>query len=302
MPAGLAQNFSAGLGWLLRGPSIYVVAIPVLGIAADVLATAAGRRIPQYNIVQGIIGAYAVLSFGAWAQLPRSVNTAIWTLFALAIALPVIAMLGVLGDLLRRGKVAISPASVLSLLSILLLLGAVVAGLLQALDLAGTGTLFGFNAVALGNAQTYFVIVAAVGGGLAGLFHWSPLVWGGPVAKAGGNLTIALVVLGGAVMATTALVQGVVQLDGETTAYQAWGAATAVGAVLFGLGVLNGFLVAVGAARTAQHEPEAGTTDGLTFEWAFATPAEGGAVPEDLPAVTTPYPLLDAREGTEEES
>ena len=29
--------------------------------------------------------AYAVLSFGVWAQLPRSINTAVWTFFALAI-------------------------------------------------------------------------------------------------------------------------------------------------------------------------------------------------------------------------
>ncbi len=300
--AGLAQNFTQGLAWLLRGPSIYVFAIPVLGIAADAVSTSAGRRMAQYGLVQGLIGTYAVLSFGAWAQLPRSVNTVLWTLFALAIAVPVLGLLGAFADLLRRGSVKVSPATVLGLLSLLLLLGAVLGGLLQALDLAGTGTVFGFDAAALGASQTYFVVAAVVAGGLAGVFHWSPLVWGGPVPKGPGNGTVALVFLGGALLATASLVQAIVQLDGKTTASQLWGALIAVGAVLFALGALSGLAASMGAARDAADGPVEDDVDGLTLEWAFPRPAVGGVELEDLARVTSPYPLLDAREGTDEEN
>jgi heme/copper-type cytochrome/quinol oxidase subunit 1 len=299
---GLATNFTQGIGWLTRGPSIYMIAIPVLGIAADVAATASQRRITQYGIVQGIIGAYAVLSFGAWAQLPRSINTVVWTVFALAIAVPVIGLLGALADVLRRGKVQTSPALVLSLLSVLLLLGSVLAGLLQALDLAGKGTLFGFNAAALGAAQSAFVVSAALGGALAGLFHWSPLVWGGPVRSGAGNATAALVFLGGGLLATGQLVQAVVQLDGKDTAGQLFGGLAALGALLLAVGVLSGFLASLGAARDAADGDGADDdVAGLTLEWAFPTPAVGGVAP-DLPEVSSPYPLLDAREGSTKET
>lgn len=292
----LADNFANGIAWIVRGPSVYMLAIPVLGIAADVAAGSTGRRITQYGLVQGIIGAYAVLSFGAWAQLPRSLNTVVWTMFALAIAIPVIGMFGAIGDVLRRGKVTVSATLMLSLLSVLLLLGAVVCGLLQALDLAGTGTLFGLNAAALGSAQAYFVIAAALGGALAGLFHWSPQVWGGAIKESTGKATTALVVLGGGLLATAQLVQAVVQLDGKDTASQLFGALTAVGAALLALGVLGGYLTSLGAAKDAADGPTEGA-QGLTMEWAFPSPAVGGSVPDDLPEVTSPYPLLDAREG-----
>jgi heme/copper-type cytochrome/quinol oxidase subunit 1 len=299
--AGLATNFTNGIGWITRGPSIYMLAIPLLGIAADVAASVAGRRITQYGIVQGIIGAYAVLSYGAWAQLPRSINTVVWTLFALAIAVPVLGLLGALGDVLRRGKVRPTPALVLSLLSVLLLLGAVLSGLLQAVDLAGSGTVFGFNAAALGSAQAYFVIAAALGGGLAGLFHWSPQVWGGPVARTAGNATAALVFLGGGLLATAQLVQSVVQLDGKDTASQFFGALTALGALLLGVGILSGFMASLGAARDAADGATDDEFDGLTLEWSYPTPTSGGTI-LDLAEVTSPYPLLDAREGTTKET
>ena len=124
-PGALAVNFSEGLIWVFRGPAVFAFAIPVLGIAVDVTATATGRRFANTDVVQIVIGLYAVLAFGAWAQLPSALNTALWTLFAVAITVPVLAMLGTLGDALRRGKATVSPALILSVFSVLLLMGAV---------------------------------------------------------------------------------------------------------------------------------------------------------------------------------
>ena len=136
---GLVENFGSGIYWLLRGPAIYMVAIPVLGIAGDVLPAMTGRRLKHYGVFQGLIGAFAVLSFGAWAQLPSSVNTVVWAGFALAVALPILGLLGGLAESLRYGKAKINGALVCSLTSLLLLLGGAIGGVLQAFDTLGHG-------------------------------------------------------------------------------------------------------------------------------------------------------------------
>ena len=41
-PAALATNFSENLIWVFRGPAVFAFAIPVLGIAVDVVASATG--------------------------------------------------------------------------------------------------------------------------------------------------------------------------------------------------------------------------------------------------------------------
>ena len=69
-----------------------------------------------------------------------------------------------------------------------------------------------------------------------------------------------------------------------------------MGAALLALGVLGGYMTSLGAAKDAADGPTEGA-QGLTMEWAFPSPAVGGSVPDDLPEVTSPYPLLDAREG-----
>lgn len=295
-PAALATNFTDGLGWLLRGPAVFVFAIPVLGIAIDVVATATGRRFAHTDVLQLIVGLYAILAFGAWAQLPSALNTALWTLFAFGITVPILGLLGAIGDTLRQGKPVVSPALILSIVSVLLLMGAAVTGWVQSLSLAGQGTLFGASPATLASAQTAFVAGAALLGGAAASLHWSPLLWGGPGNSVEGRLTVPLLVLGGGLLGTTLLVQAVVQLDGETTAFQIFGLLVAVGAGLLALGGLSALVAAMRATEDPAGEP----VQGLTLEWSFPNPAGGGIGLPELARVTSPYPLLDAREGTED--
>lgn len=290
--AGLLTNFSAGLAWLVRGPSIYMVAVPVLGIAGDVVARTANRRLANYFVFQTLIAAFAVLSFGAWAQLPSSVQTAVWSLIALLVALPVLGLLGGLGDALRRGPVAAKPELVGSLLALLLLLGGAAAGALQVLDNAGHGQLIGLQTSALVLAQATFVVGAALAGAVAGLLGWAPQLWGRS-ADGGAPLgAVGLVVLGSALAATAALVQGLVQIDGKDTANAAFGVAGAVGSAVLLLGVVTTLAATLGSARR-------GATDGAedlagpTLEWA------GAPQPLDAAPVRSPYPLLDDAEDKE---
>ncbi len=297
--AKLATNFSDGLMWLFRGPTVFVFAVPVLGIAADVVSSATGRRHARPGALQLIIGLYAILAFGAWAQLPSAVNTAMWTAFAIAVGIPVVAMIAALAETLRHGKVTASPALILSVVGILLVLGAVITGWILALSLAGKGQLFVISGLTLASAQAAFVAAAAMAGGIAGALHWAPQLWGGRVSYPEGSLTVPLVLLGGGLLATATLVQAIVQLDGEATASQVFGAVEAVGAVLFALGALSGLVAAVRiAAEGHDGDPVDG---GSTLEWSFPSPASGGVGLVDLARVRSPYPLLDGRDGSDEE-
>ncbi|HPU39901.1 MAG TPA: hypothetical protein PLS63_10020, partial [Microthrixaceae bacterium] len=111
-----------------------------------------------------------------------------------------------------------------------------------------------------------------------------------------GTDTRVFALFGGALLGTSVLVQAAVQLDGETTAYQLFGLLTAGGAALLALGALSALVAAIRAANDEDVDP----VDGLTLEWSFDAPASGGVGPVDLVRVRSPYPLLDAREGTEE--
>ena len=169
----LVDNFSVGLGWLLRGPAVFMLAIPVLGIAGDAVATATGRPLRNYGAFQAMIGAFGIFSFGAWAQSPDSVDTLMWALWALAVFLPLLGLLGGLAESMRHDKVRITAALVGSVLGLVNLLGAATIGLLMTLNTLGEGTLFDFSSAQLAIAQTLFVVTAAVAGALAGIAHWA---------------------------------------------------------------------------------------------------------------------------------
>jgi heme/copper-type cytochrome/quinol oxidase subunit 1 len=295
--AGLAINHAQEIAWLWRAPSIYLVAIPVLGILADVTAKAAGRRIGQYGLVQGAIAAYGVLSFGAWAQTPRSMNNIIFIGWVIVAALPVLVVLGALADTLRRGRPAPSAAALAIPLSLLLVLGGVLAAALQAIDTTGTETLFGFNLAFLEPAQLFFLASAALLGGIGGVAFWSDKLWGstkeGPFKGA-----VAAVLLGGGLLATVVGLQAVLMADSrDGLDSQLLGAAIAAGAALLALGVLSGLAGSLGSARAAAQGGAEHDETGLTLEWATASPPVTGNFTEPLPAITSPYPLLDLRDG-----
>jgi MFS family permease len=240
-------------------------------------------------VAQGVVGAFAVLSIGVWAQSDRSVNTIVWSLFALGIGLPILGLLGLVGDAARRGRFRLTPAVPLVVVSILLLLGSVVAGLLWSLNLAGSGTLFGLDVRLLGAAQVTFVGASVVTGVLAALFHWAPQFWGGPVRSGPAYAAAGLTILGGGLLATVVLVQGIVQRDGVRTANEVFGVFVILASLAYLLGVLSALSAVRGAAADPSGDDE--IVQGETLEWALPTPAHGDRIPDDLPAVESPYPL-----------
>ncbi len=296
---GLLERWVEGMSWSLRVPSIYMIAIPALGIAADVAAKSVGRRVNPYGVVQALIATFAIFSFGAWTQTPGAMQTALWVLWVLVAAVPVMGLLGAVLDVLRRGRPKGSSALVASLLVFLLLLGGVLAGALQGLDTAGKGQLFGFDTASLELAQTYFLFGAALLGGVAGLVNWSRRIYAAPASEgqAKGMLTAAL--LGAGLLATLFLAEGVAGAADQSMDSQLLAAIAAAGGLLVLLAALAGVGLTLGATRAGASRPDADDDTGLTLEW-----LPGGVMPGQQPElayVNSPYPLLDSRGDVDEE-
>ncbi len=294
----LVSNFSVGLGWLLRGPAVFMLAIPVLGIAGDAVATATGRPLRNYGVFQGLIGAYGIFAFGAWAQSPSSVDTVLWALWALAIFLPLLGLLGGLAESMRHGKVRVTAALVGSVLGLVNLLGAAVVGLLMALNTAGNDTLFDFSSLQLAKAQVLFVFAAAVAGALAGIAHWAPQIWGAPAVDTTASISIALVDIGGGLMATVLAIEAFVQAGGDNTGDAIFGGFEAAGALLALAGIIGALVASLGAARepegTDEEQDEAPV--GMTLEWQVTFPANAGMRTAEVGVIESPYPLHESTE------
>ena len=144
----------------------------------------------------GAIGAFGVLTFGAYAQTvfnPRLVEEATFVVGSVALVLPVLALFAGWADTLRRGRPRLSSAFILGEVSLLVLLGAAAAAAAYAIEpfnLTNTQWGVGVGKLALSAA------IVAVG---AAVFYWGGKIWGYRVAEPLGKL-VALVFLGGAVL------------------------------------------------------------------------------------------------------
>ena len=312
--SGLAANYQGMISQLWNAPAIYMLAIPVLGIAGDVTAKVAARRISAYGVAQGLIAVYGVFSFGVWAASNRAVTSGAWDhnpvaqqtiVFAVWVIVPGIAVLGLLGlyaDTIRRSKLRITAAGLAGPMSLLLVLGGVLAAALQAIDTFGKGTLIGFDVVQLGKAQTLFLVAAAFCGAVGGTAFWGEKLWGhssDSLAKP----SVALVFAGGGLLGTLGIVgtiavaQGV--LSDSDSDSRVYGIVFGVLAALFTFGLLIALVSALGAASAGHADPTEDDQSGLTLEWAVASPPAPEGAGFTVPAVSSPYPLLDLREGPE---
>ena len=294
------------LRWIVAQPAVFSLAIPVLGIAADVVPVMARHRAAAHGATLGAIGAFGALSFGPWAQVafnPRLVEQALYVVMSIVVVLPALAVLGGLADTLRRGKPRAASPLPAALVGLLALVAAVVAGAAHAfppLDLQGT--MWGDGVAAL-------VIAASVAGLAAGLMFWGPKMWGHRPVEPLGLLNV-LILAGGAT-----LFGGGALLAGGTGQLPAWptglpesvDGAGEFGSVLMGLGaallvvaiaviILAQLPAAMGRGEPAGADP----WEGHTLEWAVSSPPPYQNFDAEVPEVTSAAPLLDVREPVEE--
>ena len=289
-PAELLLEVHPTLEWFFRQPAVYVAAIPVLGLILDAVSATTGSRARSYGVMQFVIGEFALLSFGAWAQSAGASQNVVAVIFALVIVLPVIAILGGGGDMVRRGSPSVAPAFVGALGAGLLLVIGTITGALQAIDTIGQDELIGFRLGSFGPepggpgmtmALATFVAGAVAVAGLAGLSLWRR-----PLRLAAASMSIfaiALAVLGGLVGGGGFLIAGLA--DPDASGLEVLSAVAGAGLLLLAIGVALGLVDLVASmVRGASDDDDDDDVSGGTLEYASTS---------EIPAIVSPYPLYD---------
>jgi cytochrome c oxidase subunit I len=289
------------LQWVFDPPQVYAMAIPVLGVAAEIVPVATGAVQRLRGVVWAGIAGFGVFAFGAWAQPyyhPPLLEGALYIGWAFATLLPVLIVFGGLVDCGRRGRFSLRPPLLLAVLAVLLLLGAVAAGaagVVQSFALQGTTWQVGHLNVVLGAC-----LVSAV----AALVWWGPKIWGRRRVGALGLLA-GLALAGGALLLavpqgiTGALDQPAFQFAGfePRDGVEAMNTASAGGSVLLAIGALLVLLVVLRSATGSTDDDLADPWGGQTLEWSTSSPPPAGNFAEPVAVVTTATPLVIVEEG-----
>jgi len=168
------------LFWFLGHPEVYIVLLPALGIASEVIATNARKPIFGYKAMVGSIVVIAFLSFIVWGHhmFITGMNPFLGSVFVvttLIVAIPSAIKAFNYIATLWKGNIRFTPAMLFAI------------GLVSTFITGGTtGIILGNSALDINIHDTYFVVghfhivmgVSAIFGMLAGVYHWFPKLYG----------------------------------------------------------------------------------------------------------------------------
>jgi cytochrome c oxidase subunit 1 len=282
--------------WLYGRPEVYLLTLPALGAAADMVATHARRPFLDARPLQFALGAFGVLAFGAlWTPHdaakalilpnPPALNAVLGAL----IGIVVLVLLGTLA----RGR----PRGHISLLF--------VAGFILLLVFAAANDIAAAVASVHGHAFTDGQIHVAVFGAptlvLAGaLFHWAPKLFGRFLSAAAGGAAFLLLFGGFLLVGLGDYLLGYNGAGHQVIDYGSghnWGTYSqlgTVGGILIALGALVVLAEVVRALASRGAAAPADPYDGLTLEWATASPPSAANF-DSVPEVRSAYPVYDLR-------
>ncbi len=301
--ADLAALEPAGqIGWFWSIPQVYLLAVPAAGVAAEVVPVLARSRLRRNSAGIAVLGALGLLGFGAWAQVEPYADDLLYVVAGLVAVVPALALVGVLGDVVRRGHFVRKPALLLALGAVVhLLLGALAGAVLVIPGLELDPTVWT-------TAQVHLTLFGAgVLGAYAALWFWAPKIWGVHLGDAAGTAAFALTFWGVLLLAVPDLVSALVSdqarltasFESDTLTTLLNGASMAGGALAaLGLLVVVGDLV-VRAGRKGGTRAIANPWGAATLEWATSSPPPAENFTGELPPVTSAWPL-DGRDGAQD--
>ena len=235
---GVGLNQWPQIAWVVQQPQVFAFAIPVLGVIGDVVATMSGARQQNRGVMFAAIGAFGILSFGAWAQpFFNSEVTTQWLYIgvAFAILLPMLALFGGWATTMRSGEPRPTAATAGSLLAIVvLLLGGLANGLyvinpLKLQDTEVPYATFGVLVLVIGAAT-----VAASGA----LAYWGPKIWGRTTSNGLALLAVFSGFLGAVIGGVALVVNGFqIRIDSLANASGFLNGVAVAGIALLTLGV-----------------------------------------------------------------
>ena len=325
---GAGQNLYEQVSWVFEQPQVFAFAIPAIGVIGEILPVSLGTPQRRWGIVLSLVGAVGAFSFGAHLQRffgPSAPTTPLYVLSGIVVAVLVAALLGGWLDLARSAGRFPRPSGHLALgLSTLgLLIAAALLGFIRVLG-GAVGFLRSFarhneswqddldralaplddlRGTMAGSGLLDLVVILSVMGAVAGIFYWSPKMFGRKASHAAGFGIAALLGASGIVLGLVGLVAGFLgQPERPSEVFSSTGAE--VVAVLGAVGLI-GILVSLAVvvivtlrgaadlARGASTVPD--PWGGHTLEWATASPpaAEDFAEPP-VGIVRSAHPLWDS--------
>jgi heme/copper-type cytochrome/quinol oxidase subunit 1 len=314
---GGAAEVYARIAWVFGTPGVYAFAIPALGLIGSVVPVFTQTRHQQHRVAQGLIGAFGVLSIGAWT-MPRFGDLGLpflydgpWIVISFAILVPVLGLLGLWALTAQRGKPVVGSPLIFAVASLLVLLLGLAAGAAQAVKpiktiVDGDGTpLYG---TAWSSGVTSLVLLATAIALIGALTYWAPKLFGRSLPETPVKGLAPLFLLGALAWGVPQLVAGLFGQPGSpglraadnVDLLETLSLVTTIGAALLALAVLGWVglvLKAIAGGEAAADDP----WNGHTLEWATTSPPPVGNF-DQVPKVTSEAPLYDARHRPEEGS
>jgi cytochrome c oxidase subunit 1 len=286
-------SYKDQIGWFWSIPQVYLLVVPAAGVALEIGPVLARTRLRLHAAALVLIGLLGVVGIGAWAQAPATFDDLLYVAVGLAAVIAPLAILGLLGDTLRRGRPAPKAALLFAVGSVLLLLLGAVAGALLTIDglhLHGTVWETGQSNLVLVGAGTL--------GGLGALWWWAPKLWGAELSEPAGYLAFLATFAGTLLLAVPDLVNGLANdLPLKATDFADDGGTkllnglSAAGAIVVTAGTVVAVLAILATLRRRVATPD-DPWGGSTLEWATTSPPAPDNFPAAVPAVTSPTPLL----------
>lgn len=299
---GGSEGIHGRLAWIWAQPTLYALAIPALGIVGDIVPVAARTRLTQHRVAMTVIGAFGVLSIGAWAMpgftpdnvtpsIDVFVNEPTYVAFAFLVLLPLLGLAGLIADTLRRGAVRVTGGLAFSVAALLMLLAGAANGALVSINELE------LHRTAAQTAQTHYVVAAAVLAAFGGLTFWAPKLWGASMPDGAGVLLAVAGLLGTVLLSLPDVIVGFLDAADDADTIDALSAVSLAGGVLLGVAALAfvGLLIKTAATGSGTDDDP---VDGHTLEWATSSPPPVGNFAA-LPAITSEAPVYDARHAQE---
>lgn len=178
------------LFWFLGHPEVYIVLLPALGLASEVISTMSRKPIFGYKAMIGSMLVIAFLSFIVWGHhmFVTGMNPFLGSVFVfttLLVAIPSAVKVFNYIATLWKANIVLSPAMLFAI------------GLVSFFITGGlTGIILGDSALDINLHDTYFVVAhfhivmgsSAIFGMFAGVYHWFPRMFGRMMNKSLGYL------------------------------------------------------------------------------------------------------------------
>ena len=198
-PVGGSPLLFEHLFWFLGHPEVYIVILPALGIASEVISTNSRKPIFGYRAMIGSLLAIGFLSFIVWAHhmFISGMNPFLGSVFVfttLLIAIPSAVKAFNYITTLWKGNIKFTPGMLFSI------------GLVSTFVTGGlTGIILADATLDISVHDTYFVVahfhvvmgLSAIFGMFSGVYHWFPKMYGRMMNSKLGYAHFWLTIIGG---------------------------------------------------------------------------------------------------------